>query len=67
MENTGYKIRPREGGEGKTSEERSQMTFETTLNSIKPRRNLRRVPKDKKHKRINDVNLIPVYDLSLWK
>ena len=34
LKTTGYKIKPREGGEGKTSEERPQMTFKTTLNSI---------------------------------
>ena len=27
LKTTGYKIKPREGGEGKTSEERPQMTF----------------------------------------
>ena len=34
LKTTGYKIKPGEGGEGKTSEESPQMTFETTQNPI---------------------------------
>ena len=33
-ENYSYKIKPGKGGEGKASEERPQMTFEMTLNSV---------------------------------
>jgi len=34
LKTTGYEIKPREGREGKTSEEKPQLTFETKLNSI---------------------------------
>jgi len=34
LKTAGYEIKSREGREGKTSEEKPQLTFEITLNSI---------------------------------